>query len=333
MKDYCLNFENPIGDAVSKIRFAPSSNNLLISSWDSNLRLYDVDSYRVRMEASVGFTLLDCCFGSEHVAYCAASDGCIRSCDLQSGSFDMIGRHDDVATCLVHSDETSLGQVISSGWDKKMMSWDIRSPCSAFCSRFMDTEVEAMSLSGYSLTVALGGSIHTYDLRYMEQPTSVANSRFDVRIRSVCSVPYCRGYAAGSVDGIVALEISNPTTSEGACYAFRCHPRSSDGKKHLIAVNDVQFNPVIFGAFVTGDNEGNLIAWDAQSKRRLHEFPRYPASISSLSYNHDGELLAVASSHTYQEATETDIVAPQIFVCKISEICTESFSGGTFSAT
>ncbi|CAN1814288.1 Mitotic checkpoint protein BUB3.3 [Linum perenne] len=215
MKDYCLNFENPIGDAVSKIRFAPSSNNLLISSWDSNLRLYDVDSYRVRMEASVGFTLLDCCFGSEHVAYCAASDGCIRSCDLQSGSFDMIGRHDDVATCLVHSDETS--QVISSGWDKKMMSWDIRSPCSAFCSRFMDTEVEAMSLSGYSLTVALGGSIHTYDLRYMEQPTSVANSRFDVRIRSVCSVPYCRGYAAGSVDGIVALEISNPTTSEGAC--------------------------------------------------------------------------------------------------------------------
>ncbi|CAN1190686.1 Mitotic checkpoint protein BUB3.3 [Linum perenne] len=113
MKGYCLNFENPIGDAVSKIRFAPSSNNLLISSWDSNLRLYDVDSYRVRIEASVGFTLLDCCFGSEHVAYCAASDGCIRSCDLQTGSFGTIGRHDDVATCIVYSDETSMSHSLT----------------------------------------------------------------------------------------------------------------------------------------------------------------------------------------------------------------------------
>lgn len=30
-----LNLENPITDAVSRIRFAPQSNNLLISSWDS----------------------------------------------------------------------------------------------------------------------------------------------------------------------------------------------------------------------------------------------------------------------------------------------------------
>ncbi|CAN0862110.1 Mitotic checkpoint protein BUB3.3 [Linum grandiflorum] len=331
MSGYCLMFENPIGDSVSRIRFAPSSNNLLISSWDSSLRLYDVDSSTVRLEASVGFALLDCCFGSEDVSYSAASDGCIRRCDFNSGSFTAIGRHDDVATCLVYSDETC--QVISSGWDKKMVSWDIRSPNSVFCSRNMDAEVEAMSLSGYSLTVALGGSINTYDLRYMEQPASQANS-FDARVRSVCSVPYCKGYAAGSVDGIVALEISNSTTSEGTRYAFRCHPKSSDGKKHLIAVNDVQFNPVIFGAFVTGDNEGNVIAWDAQSKRRLHEFPRYPTSIASLSYNHDGELLAVASSHTYQQAAETNVRAPQIFVCKMGEISRQSsFSGGDFSAT
>lgn len=34
------------------------------------------------------------------------------------------------------------------------------------------------------------------------------------------------------------------------------------------------------------------------------QLPRYPNSIASLSYNHTGELLAVASSYTYQEANE-----------------------------
>lgn len=30
-----LDLREPIGDAISRIRFAPRSNNLLISSWDS----------------------------------------------------------------------------------------------------------------------------------------------------------------------------------------------------------------------------------------------------------------------------------------------------------
>ncbi|CAI0420325.1 unnamed protein product [Linum tenue] len=306
MSGDCLQFENPIGDGVSRIRFAPSSNNLLISSWDSNLRLYDVDSSRVRLEASVGFALLDCCFGAESLAYSAASDGCIRRCDLHSGSCDAIGYHEDVATCVVYSDET--GQVISTGLDKKMVSWDIRSSKSSHV-RHMGAEVKTMSLSGRYISVAIGGSIETYDLRYMEGPASLTNSCFDVRIRSLCSVPYCRGYAAGSVDGTVALEISNPTTSEVTRYAFRCHPKSADGKKHLAAITDVQFNPSIFGAFVTGDNRGNLLAWDAQSKRRLFEFPQYPTGVASLAYNCNGQLLAVASSHTYQEAIETYAVS------------------------
>lgn len=30
-----LQFENPIEDAVSRLRFSPESNNLLVASWDS----------------------------------------------------------------------------------------------------------------------------------------------------------------------------------------------------------------------------------------------------------------------------------------------------------
>ena len=38
------------------------------------------------------------------------------------------------------------------------------------------------------------------------------------------------------------------------------------------------------------------------------QLPRLPNSVASLSYNHDGQLLAVASSYTYQEAEEMSVV-------------------------
>jgi cell cycle arrest protein BUB3 len=107
MNGECLNFENPIGDALSRVQFAPQSNNLLVSSWDSvstrlfylfiyyspskllhlflcdlivqKLRLYDVDSSLLRFEAPAPSqaALLDCCFQTESVAFTAASDGSI----------------------------------------------------------------------------------------------------------------------------------------------------------------------------------------------------------------------------------------------------------------
>lgn len=101
--------EIPIGNSISKIQFAPHSNNLLISSWDTVsfisfsfsifvnwnihslrlinfisrvfqcLRLYDFDASVLRLESPSEFALLDCCFTDEDtVAFAAASDGFIR---------------------------------------------------------------------------------------------------------------------------------------------------------------------------------------------------------------------------------------------------------------
>ncbi|KAM0983838.1 hypothetical protein FF1_011400 [Malus domestica] len=73
-----LKFENPIRDAISRIRFAPKSDNLLISPWDCSLRLYDVGSSQLRLEAPSEAALLDCCFQDESVAFTPGSDGFIR---------------------------------------------------------------------------------------------------------------------------------------------------------------------------------------------------------------------------------------------------------------
>lgn len=43
-----------------------------------SLRLYDVDSSKLRMEAPGEAELLDCCFENERVCFSAASDGSVN---------------------------------------------------------------------------------------------------------------------------------------------------------------------------------------------------------------------------------------------------------------
>lgn len=41
--------------------------------------------------------------------------------------------------------------------------------------------------------------------------------------------------------------------------------------------------------------------WDRVNKKRIRQLPKYHSSIASLSFNRDGQLLAIASSYGYEE--------------------------------
>ncbi|KAI3516556.1 hypothetical protein L1887_15474 [Cichorium endivia] len=354
MNGNCIQFEeNPIEDAVSRIRFAPASNNLLISSWDTNLRLYDVDRSRLIFEASGEAALLDCCFHGDSAAFSAASDCSITRSkfmssmerravnpvhsffvylciplkvfqyDLHSGSKEILGNHDDLATCVEHSNET--GQVVSGGWDKKIKCWDTRSTKSPTFVNTVNVGVKSISLCGFTVMVAVGVSVNIYDLRKF-------NKSFDnkcVGIQIECVRPYLnQGFAAGSTDGRVALKYFNPSNQNNDGYAFRCHPKAKEKRHYFAAVNDIVFSPSIYGDFVTGDNKGYVTIWNAQSKKRVYEMPKFENSIASLSYNHKGQFLAVASSYTYREENEVEI-PPRIYILEMDDKYIGSFSSGS----
>ncbi|GFQ02053.1 mitotic checkpoint protein bub3.3 [Phtheirospermum japonicum] len=291
MNGSSLSFDNPIRDAISRIRFAPVSNNLLISSWDSSLRFYDVDKCELRTEAPTeGAALLDCCFESESMALSANSDGSILRYDLRLGNSNAIGTHEDSATCVEYSEETS--QIISAGWDKNVKFWDARSASPVGCLSNLVVGVESMSLSMFNLMVALKSSVHLYDLRYLNGRPQVKEPFTDIPIKCVRSSSGLGGFMVGSTDGRVALEYLGESNSQ------------NDG---------------LCGVLVTGDNEGHATIWDVQNKKRLMELPKYPNSAASLAYNHSGQLLAVASSYTYQEANEREEL-PQIFLHHTDDI-------------
>ncbi|XP_058080498.1 mitotic checkpoint protein BUB3.3 isoform X2 [Magnolia sinica] len=311
-----LNLEVPLGDAISRIHFAPRSNNLLFSSWDSILRLYDVDSSVLRFEAPSEAALLNCCFEDESSAFSVGSDCCIRRYDLCSGIQNVVGKHDDLATCIEYSQETA--QVITAGLDKKIMFWDMQmANCNVGYSKTVDAEVESISLSGLHLLVATGTTVNMYDLRNLNGPVQMKES-IDYRITRICSFPNYQGYAIGSIEGRVALKFFDSSAECEMGYVFRCCPKAKDGKYHLVAINDLAFHPR-YGTFVTGDNEGYTIIWDGQSRKRLLELPRHPSSVASLSFNGTGQLLAVASSYTYQEENEM-LSSHRVYLMHVSDV-------------
>ncbi|KAA0061429.1 mitotic checkpoint protein BUB3.3 [Cucumis melo var. makuwa] len=201
-----LDFQIPIQDAVSTLQFAPLSNNLLVSSWDSILRLYDVDNCTLRLELTSEAALLDCCFQNESLALSAASDGCIRRYELQSGIFETVGKHDDSVTHIRYSDQTC--QIVTAGLDGKIQLWDTRNEKSLSFVRNMGSDVISMSLSGFNLIVASGACVYLLDLRNLEKSIQLKDSYMKVPVACVSSVPYSEGVAVGSVDGRVALDIA-----------------------------------------------------------------------------------------------------------------------------
>ncbi|KAG7586407.1 WD40 repeat [Arabidopsis thaliana x Arabidopsis arenosa] len=307
-----VQFENPIEDAVSRLRFSPESNNLLVASWDSYLRLYNVESSSLSLELYSQAALLDCCFENESISFTSGSDGFIRRYDLNAGTVDTIGRHDDIATSIVYSYEK--GEVISTGFDEKIKFWDTRQRESLVFSTDAGGAVGCVTVSGNNLVVCVDASMHIYDLRNLDEAFQSYSSQVEVPIRCITSVPYSRGYAVGSVDGQVAVDFPDTSCSNEIKYSFRCHPKCRNGRLDGVCINAIEFSPCGSGTFVTGDNEGYVISWNAKSRRRLFELPRYSNSIASLAFNHTGELLAIASSHTYQEAKEKDEEAPQVFI-------------------
>lgn len=137
---------------------------------------------------------------------------------MHSGVHDVMGNHDDLATCVEYSDETCkpparsqlffylysylsvclyichfIGQVITAGWDKKIMSWDARMAKALGYSKVLAAEVDSMSLSGLNLMVAVGASVNLYDLRNLDKPFQAKESCMNNRIRCLRPTPNSTG--------------------------------------------------------------------------------------------------------------------------------------------
>jgi cell cycle arrest protein BUB3 len=322
----------PPSDAVSAISFAPESpTRFLVSSWDSNVYLYDISTSDGEHTANLVQTyphqapVLDVCFGADdNSAYTAGMDWTLRSLDLSNGAQSILSTHAAPVRCVVYSPQSSL--VISASWDSTL---HIHSPSSASPTTHLTIPLpgkpHALAASPTKLVVAMTARlVHIYDLPTLSQalasltqsggaqppisPWQQRESSLKFLTRAVSCMPNDAGYATSSIEGRVAVEWFEDTPeSQSRKYAFKCHrqtaPEEEGGGDVVYPVNALAFHPV-YGTFASAGGDGTVALWDAGAKRRMRQYQRFPNSIAAVDFSRDGRFLAIGVCPGFETGME-----------------------------
>jgi len=291
---------------------------LLVSSWDTNVRLYDLTSRSLKTYYQHKAAVLDSCFLDRSNYFSGGLDKQIKLYEANTAVERTIGTHENPVKCVEYN---SLRNVLISGsWDATIKLWDGRSKSFQPIGTYNQPErVYTMSTVNETLVVGTAGrSVHIYDLRNMSEPQQRRESSLKNQTRCIRCFPDGAGYALSSIEGRVAIEYFDPSPdSQARKYAFKCHRINVNGVDTIYPVNTMAFHQR-FGTFVTGGGDGIVNVWDGQHKKRLYQYRKYPTSIAALAFSQDGSTLAIASSYTFEEG-ERDHPLDQIFVRSVQE--------------
>jgi len=290
---------------------------LLVSSWDTNVRIYDLNSRSLKTYYQHKAAVLDSCFQDRNNYYSGGLDKTIKHFETSTGVDKVIGEHDKAVKCLEFSSLTNL--LVSGSWDASIKLWDTRSLQSCVGTYKQPERVYTMSITNEKLVVGTAGRhVHIYDLRNMSEPQQRRESSLKNQTRCIRCFPDGTGYALTSIEGRVAMEYFDPSPEfQQRKYAFKCHRITVNGIDTVYPVNAIAFHQR-FGTFATGGCDGMVNVWDGQNKKRLFQYRKYPTSIGALAFSQDGTTLAIASSYTFEEG-ERDHAEDQIFIRAVNE--------------
>ncbi len=139
------------------------------------------------------------------------------------------------------------------------------------------------------------------------KPWQQRESSLKFLTRAVSCMPNDDGYATSSIEGRVAVEWFDPSTSsQSRKYAFKCHRQPDpEGTTTDIVypVNALAFHPT-FDTFASGGGDGVVALWDAVAKRRIRQYQKYSHSIAALAWSADGKYLAVGICPGFENGQE-----------------------------
>ncbi|CAO3649402.1 unnamed protein product [Mucor hiemalis] len=124
---------------------------------------------------------------------------------------------------------------------------------------------------------------------------------FTLHVKCIRLIPNGQGFALSSIEGRVAIEYFDMSPEvQAKKYAFKSHRQTVQDTEVVYPVNALAFHPK-YGTFASGGSDCVVNTWDGINRKRIRHIVGYPENISSLCFNKDGTLLAIASSYTFDE--------------------------------
>ncbi|KAH9836158.1 WD40 repeat-like protein [Rhodofomes roseus] len=298
-----IELSSPPFDSVSSVRFSPKSpSHLLVSSWDTTVRFYDIAANEQKAKFDHRAAVLACCFSDDSHAYSGGLDTSVREFDLNTEKINHLGQHSDSISSMNFSRDQNV--LVTGSWDRTVRFWDPRTS-SQQLSHNVPERVYLMDLVNNTLVVAMASRLfHIYDIRKMDEPAQIRDSSLKFMTRALACMTDGQGYATASVEGRIAVEYFDPSPeAQDKKYAFKCHRQTIDDVDHVWPVNSLAFHPV-YNTFASAGSDGTVSIWDHKLKKRLRQYPKYHSAVPSVSFNCDGTKLAVGVSYTWEEGEE-----------------------------
>ncbi|KAI8978485.1 WD40-repeat-containing domain protein [Pilobolus umbonatus] len=285
-------------DSVSDLDFSPTADFLAVSSWDNQVRVYEVQPS--------GISVPKTAYSHESPALCVTwskdgtkivsggADKAGRMMDISTGQTTQIAQHDEPIQCAKFLDQ---GNILATGsWDKTVKYWDLRSPQPIGTVQLPE---RCYSLDAKGPLMVVGTAEKHVCIFDLNNPTvifkqSVSPLKWQTRVVSCFTDG--KGYAIGSIEGRVGIQYVEDKDS-AKNFSFKCH---RDDAKNVYAVNDISFHPV-HGTFSTAGGDGTVSFWDKDSKQRLKPFPKTNGQICSTAFNHNGTIFAYGVSYDWSK--------------------------------
>merc|ERR1711879_4158 len=292
-----------VPDGISSISWSPKSNIFVATSWDNQVRCWEVTGQGAVPKLSMSHQQPVLCstWSKDGMrVFTGGCDGVAKCWTLQTGQAVDIGKHGAPIKTAHYIDE--LQMLCTGSWDKTLRYWDGRSPTPAATVNLPE-RAYCMDVA-YPLAVVATAERHVliYNLSNPAVEYKRIQSPLRYQSRSLACFPDKKGFALGSIEGRVAIHhVEDADSSKN--FAFKCHRDTARDSNAIYAVNAISFHPG-YGTFSTAGSDGTFHFWDKDSKQRLHRFQKMPQPISCTGFNFDGSIFAYACSYDWSRGTD-----------------------------
>lgn len=325
-----IEVSQPPSDTVSCMKFSPNANFLVASSWDNNVRCWEVQANGQTLpKAQQSHTkpILSCCWHADgSKVFTAGADNQAKMWDLASNQSVVCAQH-DAPIKTVHWIQGQNYQCLMTGsWDKTIKFWDTRSPTPMATKNTGEKVYCADVIFPMAIVSTAERGILVYQLNNQPQEYKKIESplKYQHRCVAICKdkkgVP--NGFALGSVEGRVAMQYINPSDPKDN-FTFKCHRSdvSQSGQvQDIYAVNDIAFHPTI-GTLATVGSDGKYSFWDKDARTKLKTSENCGQSITACCFNAEGNIFAYSTGYDWTKGHEfyNPNVKPAIYLRSCAE--------------